>query len=480
MSLAGRLTAFFLTALALVLAGFSTTLYLLARSYLHRQVDERLEAALGTLSAAAEITPDGVEWEPQRDRFNLGQDSDDAQVRWVVYDGHGHIIDRAQNLGTNGLFEDSLPLTGSDEAAAYQFEREGQSWRLRQRSLRSSSSGSPASSSVHKGEDSEPKYPVLILRAGVSLRPQQAALQTLAVVLPGLSIAVWLLAAVLGRRLVNRALIPVTRMADAARLMTAADLGQRLPAPETKDALDELGSAFNDLLARLQEAFERQRRFTGDASHELRTPLAVMLGQVEVALRHERPPEEYQRVLRIVSDQAVRLQRIVEMLLFLAGADAEAALPSLTTVDLGPWLRDHLHSWSNHPRASDIRLSPSKSDAALTRAHEALLGQVVDILLDNACKYSRPGTPVTISIGGDRDHVELIAEDQGSGIDASDLPRIFDPFYRSPRQNERGVGGVGLGLAIAQRVIDAMGGTIEVHSEPGRGSRFVVRLARGT
>ena len=268
-------------------------------------------------------------------------------------------------------------------------------------------------------------------------------------------------------------------MADAARAMSAADLAQRLPDPGTSDALEDLGLAFNDLLSRLQEAFERQRRFTGDASHQLRTPLAVMLGQIEVALRRERSPQEYQRVLTIVSEQASRLHQLVEMLLFLARADAESAAPVLTTLDLEPWLRDHLSGWATQPRAADLRLELPEGDPLPAHVHGPLLGQVVDILLDNACKYSRPGTPITISCRVDGGQVELVVADQGCGIDASELPRVFDPFYRSPRVGELGAGGVGLGLAIARRVVAAMGGSIEVSSEPGRGSRFVVRLVAG-
>src|SRR5581483_11619807 len=105
--------------------------------------------------------------------------------------------------------------------------------------------------------------------------------------------------------------------------MSAADLDVRLPAADTGDELEELGLAFNDLLGRLQEAFERQRRFTGDASHQLRTPLTVMLGQIEVALRRDRPAGEYREALSVAHGQAERLRRIVEMLLFLARADAE-------------------------------------------------------------------------------------------------------------------------------------------------------------
>jgi signal transduction histidine kinase len=204
-----------------------------------------------------------------------------------------------------------------------------------------------------------------------------------------------------------------------------------------------------------------------------------MLGQVEVALRRERPPAEYQRVMEIVAAQTGRMQRMVEMLLFLARADAEAAAPELATVALGPWLQDHLRGWATHPRAADIRLVPTEEEPLCAWVHAPLLGQVVDILLDNACKYSRPGTPVTVSVQGDGTHLRLVVEDQGCGIDPSERAHVFDPFYRSPRLQERGVGGVGLGLTIARRVTHAMGGGIEVQSEPGHGSRFGVRLAVG-
>ena len=153
--------------------------------------------------------------------------------------------------------------------------------------------------------------------------PLQKSLQALAVVLSSLSLLLWLSAALVGRWLCRRALAPLTRMADAARTIHADDLGRRLPSAGTGDELEDLGRAFNDLLARLQESFERQRRFTGDASHQLRTPLTAILGQLEVLFRRDRPAEEYDRVLKLVQKQAAHLRLIVEMLLFLARADAE-------------------------------------------------------------------------------------------------------------------------------------------------------------
>src|SRR4029077_13550209 len=122
----------------------------------------------------------------------------------------------------------------------------------------------------------------------------------------------------------RRALGPVTRMAEAARSMGAADLSERLPTPTSADELADLGEAFNGLLDRLGEALERERRFAGEASHQLRTPLAAVIGQVEVALRRDRSPDEYRRVLDSVLSQAERLRRVVEALLFLARTESDA------------------------------------------------------------------------------------------------------------------------------------------------------------
>jgi two-component system OmpR family sensor kinase len=488
MSLAGRLTAFFLGALALVLVGFSVTLYLLAHTYLYRQVDERLEAALRTLAAVAEVKPDGVEWEPQDRRPSLGQDTANDQVRWMVHDAQGRVVDRSRNLGAEDLFVSPLPVLAAEEATVQLAHRKGQPWRLWQQRVQATHSPAtfPASPGAsHRESDSRPqvagpeeehKHEVLILTAGVSLEPVQGTLRNLAVALTGLSLGLWLLAVFLGRWLCRRALVPVTQMAVAARAMTAADLGQRLPGPGTGDELEDLGQAFNDLLSRLQEAFERQRRFTGDASHQLRTPLTAVLGQVEVALHRERSAEEYRQALRLVQRQAGNLRQIVESLLFLSRADAEASLPNLEPVDLTAWMPAYLQGWSGHPRRADLRVEAPSGGPLWVRVHAALLGQLLDNLLENACKYSEHGTPLSLRLERTEAVVVLIVEDAGCGIAAEDLPHVFEPFYRSPHARRVGRPGVGLGLAVAQRIAAAFGGGVEVHSGLGQGSRFTLRL----
>jgi signal transduction histidine kinase len=265
-------------------------------------------------------------------------------------------------------------------------------------------------------------------------------------------------------------------MAQTARQITAADLARRLPEAGTGDELQDLGRAFNDLLGRLQESFERQRRFTGDASHQLRTPLTALLGQLDVALRRERGPEEYRRVLSTVQGQASNLTRIVEGLLFLSRADAESLAPALGRLEVRAWLNEHLSSWAAHSRAADLRRDFVGDCPVWVQTHCPLLAQALDNLLENACKYSDTGSPVTVHLWQHGGEVCVAVEDHGRGIDAADVPHVFEPFYRSPQARQLGVAGVGLGLAIAARIVKALGGRVEVQSEIGRGSQFTMHL----
>jgi heavy metal sensor kinase len=469
MSLTARLSAFFLGALAFVLAGFALTLYLLARTYLYRQVDERLTASLDTLEAAAELDPDGLDWEPTEHHVTLGQDSAEDQVRWLVREADGKVVDHSSNLRPEALAGGWPDVT--EEPTHQPTSLPGQPWRFLQRRLQAGTvEAAPASHETAR------KYRTLVLTGAMSRAPVAATLRTLGLTLAGLSTAIWLSAALLGRWLCRRALVPVTRMAASARAMRAADREGRLPSPGTRDELEDLGLAFNDLLARLHEALERQRRFTGDASHQLRTPLTAVLGQIEVALRRERSSEDYRQVLTRVHGRAQHLQQIVEMLLFLARADVEARLPDLEVVDLSAWLGDYLQRWSEHPRAADLRREGFGDAGLKVRVQPPLLGQLLDNLLDNACKYSPPGYPITLRLGREGDRLFCVVEDAGQGIPTEDLPHVFEPFYRSPKARQQGRAGIGLGLAIVQRIAAAFGGTVTVRSSPGKGSQFTLYL----
>ncbi len=151
----------------------------------------------------------------------------------------------------------------------------------------------------------------------------------------------------------------------------------RLPIPGTRDELEDFARSVNGLLDRLNVALERQKQFTGHASHQLRTPLAALIAAIEVARRRPRTVLEHECILDGLHDDAVRLWRVVEALLFLARAEAEAGLPDLECLDLAAWAACHLRAWSDHARADDLRFEGGDRGPLWTRAHRPLLGQLL-------------------------------------------------------------------------------------------------------
>jgi two-component system, OmpR family, sensor kinase len=475
MSLAARVSGFFLATLALVLVGVSVTLYLLTSAHLHRDLDERLGLALDSLATSAEVDPGRVEWNPGGRAVSVVH-PDNEPVLWLVSDDRGVTVDRTWEIAPVDLAAVAklAPRTGhTHETFA---DLKSRRWRMALRRIHAGAMEHGTEASRTGAEADEPQS--LVLSTVESLAPTESALRNAALVLAGLSIGFWLLAAVVGWWLCKRALLPVTRMAKAAGSMSMADRDHRLPIPGTGDELDLLAGSFNGLLDRLHQEFERQKRFTGDASHQLRTPLAALLGQLEVAGRRERTVEEYRRVLDEAHCEAVRLRQIVESLLFMARAESEAGSPELEPIELSLWIRERLAHRLEGTRADDIRERLTTEPPAWVHGQPQLLGQLLGNLLDNACKYSAPGTPITVEVGREGGCVTLAVQDEGVGLNAEDLPHVFEPFYRSSKARRRP--GVGLGLAVAERIAHVFGGSMRVESSPGRGSRFILRLPDAT
>ncbi|HMF14929.1 MAG TPA: HAMP domain-containing sensor histidine kinase, partial [Gemmataceae bacterium] len=260
-----------------------------------------------------------------------------------------------------------------------------------------------------------------------------------------------------------------------ARRISSGDLTARAPLLGSREQRS-LARSFNEMTDRLVRILHSQKRFVADASHQLRTPLAAMLGQVEVALRHDRMAEAYRAALDRVHGQALELQQIVEMLLFLARADAESSPPAREPLGLTAWLEDYFARRAADARSTDVKIDAPKGERLVADSNAALLSQLLDTLLDNACKYSVPGTPIVLRLRREPAAIALDVEDSGCGILAEDLPHVFEPFYRSAAARRSGIGGVGLGLAVARRITLVLGGSLDVESTLGRGSRFTIRL----
>jgi two-component system, OmpR family, sensor kinase len=184
-----------------------------------------------------------------------------------------------------------------------------------------------------------------------------------------------------------------------------------------------------------------------------------------VARRRDRPPEEYRRVLDLVHAEGVRLRQIVETLLFLAQPDVGQC--EAHTVQPRGWVLDQVHRWSSHPRGADLCVQDEDGPLE-ARTHPQMLAQLLDDLLENASKYSEPGTSIVVRTPGDGRWAALGVEDRGCGLDAEDLSRVFEPFYRTERARSGGHPGIGLGLAVASRIAGSLGGTSLCRASPAR------------
>jgi heavy metal sensor kinase len=314
-----------------------------------------------------------------------------------------------------------------------------------------------------------------IVQVGMSVRRAEALLDrylhTLIVLIP-LGVG---LAALGGAVIARAALRPVDEMTRTARRITAEDLSRRVERPGTGDEMERLALTLNGMLARLEAAFTQTRRFAADAAHELRTPLAALRGGIEVALRAERTPEEYRRVLASSLEEVERLIRLAEDLLLLSRSTAGAEV-ARAPVDLEPLLLDVFDVGARLGQAAGVSVRIDTMAPATVRGDATALRRALLNLVENAIKYTPPGGKVELSLTTADGMAVVTVSDTGIGLDPADADRIFEPFVRLDAARARDTGGAGLGLTIARSIAVAHGGTLLVESHPGAGSRFVLRL----
>ena len=289
---------------------------------------------------------------------------------------------------------------------------------------------------------------------------------------------VLLLASAGGYFLARKSLAPIASMNSQTQRISAENLSARLDVTNTRDELGHLATTINDLLARIESSFKEQQRFIADASHELRTPLAVLRGETEVALGKKRTIEEYQQSLSLIQDEAVRLSRIVEDLFILARQPINlGAAPNQERVSLNDAVRDCARAARVLAIRKGVRLRVENDAPSIAlQGDEELIKRMILNLLDNAVKYTPAGGEISLALGRQNGDAEIVVRDTGIGIDERDQPRVFDRFYRVDKARARAMGGAGLGLSIAQWIVDVHGGEISVSSAPGHGSTFTVVL----
>ncbi|MGP0075379.1 MAG: sensor histidine kinase [Bryobacteraceae bacterium] len=285
------------------------------------------------------------------------------------------------------------------------------------------------------------------------------------------------LSGVLGWFLAGRALHPVNSVAEAAQRITHSNLDLQIPARNAHDELDRLIEAFNHMMTRLNHSFEQIRQFSTDVSHELRTPLTVVRGQLEVALFTAQTVDQYRDAMADALEGVERLSNIVRALLMLSQAETGQLALQKTELNLAALVRDLVDQHQIPAEAEGVRLTCVVPANCMINADRIQIERLVSNLLGNAIKYTPADGTVKVSLIPGFDQVKLMVEDTGVGISPSDLPHIFDRFYRVP--SAAAEKGLGLGLSFVAWIAKAHGGTVTVESTLNKGTCFTVLLPVG-
>jgi heavy metal sensor kinase len=435
-----RLTLWYAGALALVLAAFSGAVYAIVRTSLLHEIEERAEQNVAVIQRLVIDDP-------------LGADE---------IEEHGIVTHYAiAREGGDDYVSSAWKQQALPELAALAPEPPFRRW--------SSDSGEHFAIASASGVIADKQTAIF---AAADEEPVLAHLRTLALVLLvgfpiGIAIAIaggWFLA--------GRLLAPVATMADAAGRITADRLADRLPIEDPEDELGRLAAAFNQTLERLQDAFERLRRFTADASHELRTPLTALRSVGEVALRSPASIERSRETIVSMLEESQRLTQLVEGLLMLTRESTDAYRARFVPVDMGDVAHEVVELFRPLAEEKRQRIDAVREPTPSVLGDRTTLKQALLNLVDNAIKYTPPGGSIRVSTHNGADHVAVDVVDDGPGIATEHHEKVFERFYRVDGARARSTGGVGLGLAIARWAVELNGGRIELESRLGHGSTF--------
>jgi heavy metal sensor kinase len=315
-----------------------------------------------------------------------------------------------------------------------------------------------------------------LIQVGMSLESVSVTRRRFLLVMAAVLPLAALLAGSGGWLLARRALGPVDRMTEAARRISAEHLDERVHTTGTGDELDRLAATLNDMLGRLDVTFRQIRQFSADASHELQTPLTILQGEIEVALRAPRTPDEYRRVLTSALEESGRIARLVEGLLLLSRADAGVLRMDHQPVDLARLVTEVCEHSQVLAKARGVTLDLGPLTPMTIQGDHQHLRRLLLNLVDNGLKYTLAGGRVTLALHQEGAWAVLRVADTGIGLAPEEKERIFQRFYRAPAVVSRGEEGSGLGLCIARSIVEAHGGYVQVESAEGHGSIFTVCL----
>jgi heavy metal sensor kinase len=450
-----RLTLWYIAVLVLILIAFSGALHFTMADALYQQVDGALARNSHDLAEGLTINNGRIDY-PGGENNAADLDAVRAQGYLVrVFDVSGTVVNTNATYAPVPITPQSLAIARRGLSQYETITVGGEAYRLYTTSVQSNGQAVGA------------------LQIAQVLGAVRSTLRALTLALAVIVPFTLALATIGGMWLARRALVPIDQITRAAQRISVLDLSQRLNLDAPNDEVGRLAHTFDEMLGRLDDAFRREREFTANAAHELRTPLTIMRGEIDVALQFPRDRDEYEQVLSGLGAGVDQLSRIAEDLLTLARAAANQITvrrEELHPARLLQSVADELRILADAQR---ITFDVQADRAPLFQGDEQRMLRVLFNLVDNALKFSPPGTRVSLTAACNGDAVRLCVSDQGPGIAPEELPRIFDRFYRGTNW---GVAGSGLGLAIARALVHAQGGTISVESALGRGTTFAVEM----
>jgi heavy metal sensor kinase len=276
--------------------------------------------------------------------------------------------------------------------------------------------------------------------------------------------------------LANRTLHPIDQITRTAAEIGAGDLSHRISYQGPQDEIGRLAQTFDNMLSRLEAAFKRERRFTGDAAHELRTPLTVLRGQLDVTLSKSRKKSDYKSTLQALGGQVDRLIRLSNALLFLSRSDQKQLSWEPEPINLADLLDPIVEQILPLANERNLTVRINIPPGLLVYGDADHLIRLFLNLLDNAVKYTPEEGNIVLDAEEVSSGVRIEVSNSGEGIPQEHIQHLFERFYRVDYDRSSVTGGTGLGLAIAREIVLLHGGQISVESDIGKGTTFIVIL----
>ena len=394
-----------------------------------------------------------------------------ASVKKVYFigDAAGHVLEASSNyesLGLNNAAEIRSVLQANGAVWSNKTDSDGVPYLIR-------------ASYVNGEEATGTKFYVAI---GTSLAGSREVLNRFTLRGVGLVLLIIPTGCIMGWIFAGRALTPVLEVARTAERISGSNLSLRITVRGAGDEIDRLIETFNQMIERIEINFNQVRQFSTDVSHELRTPITVIRGQLEVALFTAQTVEQYRDAIVDSLSDIERLSQIVRALLLLSQAETGQVILQKQQLDLVEVAEGVVDQFQIPAEGAEVTLRFIKHVAYCAGDFDRVqIERMLSNLLSNAVKFTPPGGEVRVSVDRRDDMAEIRVEDTGEGIPAEHLPHIFDRFYRVRGAGEQASPekGLGLGLSFVAWIVRAHGGTVDVQSESGKGTTFIVRLPLG-